>query len=83
MEPLTDGGEQEVKVRVEMDEDDGGCTAHWDRGSRRRRRWCGIILYLYTRENMLLLSQVGEDGPKGGAFDTDASVHANQGDERP
>ena len=30
VEPLADGGEQEVKVRVKMDEDDGGCTAYWD-----------------------------------------------------
>jgi len=34
MEPLTNRREQEVKVRVEMDQNDGGCTAHWDRGSR-------------------------------------------------
>jgi hypothetical protein len=27
VEPLTDGGEQEVKVRVEMDEGDGRCPA--------------------------------------------------------
>ena len=31
---------------------------------------------------MLLLSQVGEDGPKGGACGTDALVSVFKGDER-